>query len=174
MSVSEPEPFTAMPSRARRTLTSPCASVPPVMLCTEYSCSCAPEFTIASMALKVASTEPSPSAVALRSSPSTTSDTVACGVSPISAHAFMPTSLMRSLAWLRSMSVTSAIRSSSKISRFLSASSLKRRKASAISSWLANSKPSAVMRCLKALRPDSLPSVRRLSCQPTSWARMIS
>ncbi len=68
---------------------------------------------MASMALKVASTEPSPSAVAVCSRPSRLSVTVACGVSPISALTFMPTRRTRSLACVRSMSVTSAIRSSS-------------------------------------------------------------
>ncbi len=64
--------------------------------------------------------------------------------------------------------------SSSKISRFLSASSLKRANAAFSCSSEASVMPSSCSRVLKALRPESLPSVRRLAPQPTSEARMIS
>ena len=46
MSVSEPWPLTMRPPLDRRTVTSPWASVPLVMLFTEYSCSSAPLWTL--------------------------------------------------------------------------------------------------------------------------------
>jgi hypothetical protein len=55
---------------AMRTVTSPCASVPLVMLLTEYSSRSVPVCKMLSIALNEASTGPPPSAVALRSSPS--------------------------------------------------------------------------------------------------------
>ncbi|MNS96264.1 hypothetical protein D3C72_1305550 [compost metagenome] len=64
--------------------------------------------------------------------------------------------------------------SSSKISDFRSASSLKRRKAALTSASDSREMPSSCSRCLKALRPDSLPSTILLAVQPTSSARMIS
>ena len=81
------------------------------------------------MALKVASTGPSPVAVALTVSPSISSSSSAfCG--PLEpATTISETKRMRSLV-LPMLSSTSATMSSSKTSFFLSARSLKRRKAS--------------------------------------------
>ena len=86
----------------------------------------------------------------------------------------MDTSLRRSLAASRLASVTSVWRSSSKISCFLSANSLKRAKAALRSSSESKVMPISARRLLKALRPECLPRTMRFSVQPTSSARMIS
>lgn len=53
-------PLTMRPPFSRRTVTSPCASVPVVMLLTEYNSKVEPVWTKDSMALKLASTAPLP------------------------------------------------------------------------------------------------------------------
>ena len=64
--------------------------------------------------------------------------------------------------------------SSSKISLLRSASSLNLAKAALMSASLSSCTPRSCRRCLKALRPESLPSTILLADQPTSSARMIS
>src|SRR5690554_593577 len=92
ISVSEPTPLTIRPPRSRRTVTSPWASVPLVMLLTEYSCRLQPESTRDSIALKVASTGPLPSASTVCSSQSTVRVSFALGTTPVSEQTCMQTS----------------------------------------------------------------------------------
>ena len=145
------------PPCSRRTLTSPKASVPWVTLETEYSCRFISTSTKELIALKVASTAPAVCAVAVFSSPSIESTTVAEFCSPVSVHTFSDTNLIASFSSV-CVSDTSACRSSSKISCFLSANSLKRLKASFRLSSDSNSTPNSLRRALKALRPECLPS----------------
>src|SRR5213075_2382531 len=170
MSVSAPTPFTTRPPFARRTVTSPCDSVPVVTALTENSSSSAPLFAIVSIALKVASTGPSPCDSARFSAPFDLSTTVACGRSPMPLAWLMVTRCQCSSVVRPASCATSACRSSSKISAFLSARSLKRWNALLAASSLSSSMPSSFRRCLKALRPESLPSTILLVDQPTSSA----
>ena len=71
ISVSEPKPFTTLPPLASLTVTCPFESVPEVILFTEYNKSSVLDSAINSIALKVASTGPPPSAFAFFNSPST-------------------------------------------------------------------------------------------------------
>ncbi|MNN02119.1 hypothetical protein D3C81_1147660 [compost metagenome] len=141
---------------------------------TEYSCRLACDWVIASMALKVASTGPAPLDEAWCSTPSTLSTSCASGTSPVLLATSRKASLKCSGASSARLSETSACRSSSKISCFLSASSLKRAKAVFSSASPGRTMPSSSRRARKALRPECLPMTILLAFQPTSWARMIS
>ena len=156
------------------TVTSPCESVPLVMLLTEYNCSSVSLLIMVSIALNVASTGPLPSASPVASSPLTVKTIKACGTSPVSEQTFKDTSLTCSFSSTVPESVTSACKSSSKISCFLSARSLNRANAAFKSSSESNDMPSSSRRVLKALRPECLPKTMRFCVQPTSSARMIS
>ena len=125
ISVSAPCPLTIRPPFSRRTFTSPCASVPLVILLTEYSCSSVSLFTSCSIALKTASTGPLPAISMCCSILSIANVTAAMGCSPVSLVTFRETSCTRSLS-VTIESLTKACMSSSKTSCFLSAKALKR------------------------------------------------
>ena len=113
MSVSAPCPLTIRPSLDTRTVTSPCESVPLVMLLTEYSSRSVPVCRRLSIALNEASTGPPPVAVALCSTPSTARVTCAFGISPVSEQTRRYRNFTRSFSAVRLASVTSACKSSS-------------------------------------------------------------
>ena len=174
MSVCAPWPLTIASPRRSRTVTSPWASVPEVMLLTEYSCSSDSVATISSMARNEASTGPLPGALPRYSRPPRRSTTCATGVSPSLERT------SRSASWYSASagaaappSSTSITRSSSTISCLRSASSLKRANTPSSSS-AGTSRPRVSSASRTARRPECLPSTMRLPAQPTSWARMIS
>src|ERR1041384_2622345 len=171
MSVSAPTPLTMRPPFDRRTGAPPGDAVPCGTALTWSSSSSAPLFARLSIALKVASTGPSPCESARFSTFFSVRTTEAWGFCPTPLAWFMVTSCQCSSVAAPASCATSCIRSSSKISAFLSARSLKRWNALLAASSLSSSMPSSFRRCLKALRPDSLPSTILLADPPTSSAR---
>ncbi|MNT50055.1 hypothetical protein D3C72_1869510 [compost metagenome] len=126
------------------------------------------------MALRDASTGPLPSDSLVTSLPWTVNTILAWGRSPVSLCWERETKANCSPTCDNSSALTSARMSSSKISDLRSASSLKRANAALTSVSLSIVTPRSCRRCLKALRPLSLPSTILLAVQPTSSARMIS
>ena len=112
VSVSAPWPSTSLPPSSSRTVTRAWASVPPVTLCTAKSFSATSCGKAWRMALKVASSAPSPLAMPSRRSPSTSSASVAMGRVPRPVATVSAVSLTRSLPRTTSSS-TSATTSSS-------------------------------------------------------------
>ena len=127
MSVEVPRPVVFRSPSLTRTVTSPMAWLPPVMAWIEYSSTLARVLVTWLIASYVASTGPSPQAdCCTRSSPSTRTRTVAEGTVPVPLTVCRYSSAKRPPSPSRISSSTMAIRSSSKTSFFLSASSRKR------------------------------------------------